>query len=262
MIKTARANAAPQSDQWVAIAETARAAIEAAPTGQKVAAVEKLAVAHGISRDHLRRAVAAARLLEKMSSRGVDVPDDLHHMPVGAVDIIARWASYDQVAAFSAARRYRAGEITFRDLMRAEHDARPTGLTKRGPRRLDVVRAWKEGCLSKISKNLGEAGISIFDSEAEEPIVDAWARRKAGTGDTTAIVIVGPHANPARYEQEVADVALRALGLLYLGHRVWLVIPGQKLASLYNAWFQSRRVPQTGVHVIALKNPPKLTELV
>lgn len=259
MTRSRAAAPSPAGVEWMAIAERARAAIEAAPTGAKIAAVEALAAEFGISRDHLRRAVAAARLLEKMRARGIDVPDELRQVPVGAVDIVSRWAGYDQQAAFAAAKAYARGELQFRELMKAEHAARPKGRTRRGPRRLDVLRAWKETSLAKLSPSLRAAGLHLADEEGADLPVDAWARD--GSSHSTAILILGPYADPARYEQEMDAVLLRALGIGHFGHAVWVVVPGAAVAKLYQGWLDRRSIPSSTLRVVGLRRPPRLDEL-
>ena len=253
MTRSRAAAPSPTGDDWMAVAERTRAAIEAAPTGHKIPAVAALAAEFGISRDHLRRAVAAARLLEKMRARGVVVPEELRRVPVGVVDIVSRWAGYDQQAAFAAAKAYATGDLQFRDLMRAEQAARPKGRTRRGPRRLDVLRAWKETSLAKARPALREAGLDLIDENLEELPVDAWARGGDGT-HMTAILIVGPHTELARYDQEREAVLLRGCGIAFLGHRVWIVVPGTALALRYQEWLERRRIPPSALRIIGL--PP------
>ena len=253
------ANASGLSQDWTPAAERAREALEAAPTGQKVVALERVAAEYGIGRDLLRRAVTALRMLEKLGARGIEVPEELRRVPIGVVDIIARWAVYDREAAFGALHRYYRGELNFRELMRAEVAARPTGRSKRTPRRIDIVRAWKESCLEKIAPALHDAGLQLTDDTLNDLPVDAVARAD-NMQTTTQIVIVGPYDDVAMYNKVMISVLLRTLGIAYLGNPVWVVVPGHKLGQGYQGWLTAHRVAASHVRVLGLRRPPRLQD--
>ena len=253
------ANASSLAQDWMGAAERARKAVEAAPTGRKLAAVERVAADYGVGHDLLRRAVTALRMVERLKARGVALPDELRRVPVGVVDVIARWAAYDRAAAVDALHRYHNGDLQFRELMRAEAAARPAGSKRRAPRRVDVVRAWKESALDKLAKALREAGLVLADDAATDLPVDALARGSVEQA-ATAILIVGPYDDAAQYDQAMVGVLLHALGIARLGHPAWVVVPGQRIGPLYEAWLAGHGVPSSEVRVVALCKPPRLSD--
>ena len=175
-------------------------------------------------------------MTEKMAARGVMIPAELRRVPLGVVDVIVRWALYDREAAWHALHQYHSGDLQFRALMRAEAAARPAGRGKRMPRRIDVVRAWKEACLARLAAKLREAALSLAaDVDIALP-VDALARGDDARTPTVAVVIVGPYEDQATYEKVMVGVLLRALGLAHLGHPTWVVVPGLKLGRTFEAW--------------------------
>lgn len=179
----------------------------------------------------VRRWITTLQKLERLEDDTAEefVSDvtKLRDYPVGAVELVCRWANYDRVGALEAAQRLVRGELTVEKLRQAEKkareaDARPVGGRQHGYRLRRRVERW-------ASSQLGD-GFELTQARGPNgPPGEMLFKRKDGSSSFASVMIFGPYNDHGLYKTRQDPFLSELVGIAAhtLIERVIAVVPYQ-----------------------------------
>ncbi|MFC5423283.1 hypothetical protein ACFPOB_27440 [Bosea eneae] len=112
------------AENWLKLADEIFSTFSQAPHGAKETVLASAAAKHGVSPQTLRRLLAARQFLDRLLQTEPGLAQALRTSSFAAVEVIARWARWDRLAAADAARKLLAEKTSVRQLATAEQTAR------------------------------------------------------------------------------------------------------------------------------------------
>lgn len=169
--------------KWSEAAEKARSSVQSANYGRREDALRLHAIDSELSVQTLRKSISAYEFAISIRGRYPDV--DLTAASLAAVEEIKRWASYDEGAAVTAARRLLNNELSvrgYRELERKAREGRSLRTSDAAPRRiLHSHRVSSVG--AKLTEKFGKAAVLAVKKTELLPPID---------------FVVSPDRNPAQ----------------------------------------------------------------
>ena len=234
---------------WSELAAAARPKLAGVRFGVREDGLRRIAEAHGVNPQSLRRALAALRFVETLEANRFLKKLALRSAPMAAIEHLARWYGYDRAAALRAARLLAEGRHTIASLGTAEAAARAAAQAH------GFGRSLVRNCRARVAPVLqAQFKNHEMDSRAardpDEPSVDFRFRPLGATRWTIAAIIIGPYLDRNRNRREIrlGDWIVKALGLSAIYEQVILVVPTATMKKECLAWMRAndiRDVPFT-----------------
>jgi hypothetical protein len=165
------------------------------------------------------------RLEDDTAEEFVSDVTKLREHPVGAVELICRWANYDRMRALDAAQKLVRGELTVEKLRQAEKmareaDAAPVGGRQHGYRLRRRVERW-------ASSQLGDGFKLVQTREPNAPPGDMLFKREGGSSSFVNVMIFGPYKDGELYKTRQGPFLSELVGIAAhtLIERVIAVVP-------------------------------------
>jgi len=241
-LAAARAGVSPP--RWNELAAAARPELEGLRFGEREPALKRVAATYSVNPQTLRRALAALRFIDSLESQRFLKKLDLRAAPMAAIEHIARWHSYDRSAALRAARLLAEGQHTVASLGAAEAAARAASRTS------GIGRSLIHRCRARVGPVL-QAQLKSHEMDqravrrGDEPSVDFRFRPADGERWTIGVIIMGPYRDRSRYELQLGDWLVRALGLSAIYERVILVVPTAAIKKRCISWLETNGIRPT-----------------
>jgi len=234
-------------DDWKARAAKAKTLLLDSKHGNRESTL--LRVAGGKDVNTIRRAIFALDFLEAFSKTSPKIGGALQDAPLSAIEVLARWHSFDVKGATNAARELTRGNHTVKSLsseMKAARNILSGGTGSESfeaAYRSNIEKAARRAVSHLFGEELSVPDIQLKDSE--DPPIDFRYSRTFDDGrspKTVVALIVGPYQNKKLYRKRRFDWCFRALGLAWLYDDVVLLLPEADELSAYRNWIASVRV--------------------
>jgi hypothetical protein len=220
---------AAASSAWLNDAEKAQKDIAGVARGQRAKKLQELVNKYGVTANTLRRYVAAAAALPRISSKTGLATESLGTLPLGTVEALGRWVEYDKLTATKMAKAALGGKASVRAVVGDEMHARRAVGAKAGISG-KIVKADLREHLTKILQPPGTE-VALRD-ECRTEGVDLLFRYK--DRPIMAVVIFGPYQDEQAYKQRRAEFVQRLIGLGLIYEKVVAVVPPQERGELEN----------------------------
>jgi hypothetical protein len=233
-------------NDWKTRAREARARLRAAKHGERESVLRGIAGTNDVNT--VRREIFVLEFVDLLKRADPELSKALKDAPLSAMEVLARWSSFDQRAAMKAAKDLSRGRYTVRSLTSAMRSARPTDVnTSTGESLATAYRMENiEAAVRAVRRLLGEklSPPMVYYKHEDEPPIDYHFRVEAGGGAEQSVVaiIVGPYQNRTLYRKRKHEWLLHALGLSWLYDHVVLLLPAQADAADYTKWIEKARI--------------------
>jgi predicted RNA-binding protein len=228
---SARIRHAPKaaSSAWLNDAEKAQKDIAGVARGQREKKLQELAGQYGVTANTLRRYLAAAAALPRISDKTGLPAESLGRLPLGTVEALGRWVEYDKRTATKMAKEAVNGDASVRDVVAGEVEARRMAGGKAGiPGK--IVKTDLRKHLTKILQPPGTAAAPRDECRTEG--VDLLFRNQ--DRQAVAVLIFGPYQDEQAYKQRRSEFVQRLIGLGLIYEKVVAVIPERERSELEN----------------------------
>ena len=210
----------PAPRPWLRDAELAQQEFSVVARGQREQQLQKLAKKYSVTANTLRRYLAAATALERISKKTGLPAESLGRLPLTTVEALGRWVEHNVTAATEAATAAIAGDRTVGAVVPAELAARRAA----GAKAATWGKTVKADMRTRLAEILRPPGTDLAPrSESRNEGVDLIFRAK--DRPFMAVLIFGPYQDEQAYKQRRVEFVQRLLGLGLIYEKVVAVVP-------------------------------------
>ena len=234
-------------EDWKTHASKARLLLASAKHGDRETILARVAAGKDVNT--MRRAIFALNFLEGFTKSSPRLSAGLKDASLSAVEVLARWHSFDVAGASDAVKAFAGGQHTVRSLTAAMNAARKQLTTEKGggsPEaryRSRIESAAYHAISSLFAEPVVASGIQAKD--VVDPPVDFRYYRTFEDGrppKTIVALIVGPYQNKTLYRKRRFDWCFRALALAWIYDDIVLILPRANEVAVYRDWIVSIRM--------------------
>lgn len=239
---------------WFDVALWARQELGDVPHGEGSARLASVAGQVGRRPDTIRRFVAAATFIERLGND--DLAAALKILPVAAVELIARWWSYDPPRAREAALEFLKGFYPISSLREAERNARESSKTIPPGRAGHHALRWRlrDQITALVQPQSGPSFVLDAPGRYEPRKLDFLFRSETDPEDRIAVQIFGPFNDRELYWTREDDYLLNILGLSRVYRRVLGIVPSFEVEAEFESWLDHYNDPRITFHYLDMKS--------
>jgi hypothetical protein len=220
---------------WMERARSAMGELRNAKHGQREAILS--AIGDGINLNTVRREIKALAFLDGLKKTDLEISRRLETSPFGAIELLARWSSFDSRGALEAAKKLASGEHSLRSLKSAMLAAKRRYAI---PTRNEFLRGIEPSIRKQIRMVLGGSLVAAEtpSRRSGKPPIDLLFQltRAGAPAQSVAAVIVGPYRNAALYSKRRHDELWRAMGMAWTFDHVIVILPAPGSVIEYQRW--------------------------
>jgi hypothetical protein len=186
------------------------------------------------------------RLEEDTAEEFVGDVAKLRDFPVGAAELVCRWAIYDRMAALDAARRVVNGELTVEKLRREEKDARQSNAGR-------VVGRQYAYRLRRLAESWALSQLEGFEPVAERTFYDPPGDllfKREDKQSYASVLIHGPYKNVVEYEIRRISFLGLLVGAAACVERAIALVPYP--SPEYWSWLNRQKVMSSNIEIFAV----------
>jgi hypothetical protein len=228
----------PFSHQWKELARETRQVLKEVPEGQREQKMRELAGGRDVNT--LRRALSAFEFLQRWTVEHPAGAADLEAAPQSIVEIVSRWARFDEKSALAAARRWSIQRTPFDQFNREMKLARNQGGAKPGKTIENEYRAGLVEMVERLASETFSGDLTrpaINYKEGDDPVVDFRFLEVDPLREpqvrSIACLIIGPYRNTDLYKKRRQDWMCKAYALAWTHDVVLLMLPDISHIDLY-----------------------------